>query len=118
MSQKIYIKNLRLRTYIGIEEWEIKNKQDVIINITMSASLIDASKSDQIEDTVNYKTINKAIIKLVEENRFFLIEKMAGDICELILNDSKVKNVLVHIDKPGALRFTDSVAVEFEMSQK
>ncbi len=29
----IKIKNLRLRTYIGINEAEVNNKQDVVVNV-------------------------------------------------------------------------------------
>ena len=117
MNSQIFIRNLKLRTFIGIEDWEIEHQQDVCINVTMKADLEKASQSDQIDDTVNYKTICKAIIQLVENNRFFLIEKMAGDICTLILKNKQVSSVTVCIDKPGALRFTDSVAVEIEAFQ-
>ena len=30
----IRIKNLRLRTFIGIKEEEINNRQDIVINVT------------------------------------------------------------------------------------
>ncbi len=31
----IRIKNLRLRTFIGIKEEEINNRQDIVINVTV-----------------------------------------------------------------------------------
>lgn len=31
----IRIKNLRLRTFIGIKEEEINNRQDIVINVTI-----------------------------------------------------------------------------------
>lgn len=117
MNTQIFIRNLRLRTFIGIEDWEIEHKQDVCINVTIKADLQHASQSDQIKDTINYKTICKGIISLVEENRYALIEKMAGDICKLILKDPRIISTTVCIDKPAALRFSDSVAVEFEAFQ-
>ena len=107
----IKIKNIRLRTIIGINDWEKKNKQELIINIEIEFDGKKASKTDNIDDTVNYKTINKKIIKFVEENNFNLIERVAGSIADVVLEDKKVIKTTVRVDKPGALRFTDSVSI-------
>lgn len=40
----IRIKNLRLRTYIGINDDEIRNKQDVVVNVKMH---YDAAQSNR-----------------------------------------------------------------------
>jgi len=58
------IENIRLRTIVGIYEWEKKSKQDVIINVELEFDGAAAIKSDNIKDSVNYKTINKQIITL------------------------------------------------------
>jgi len=106
------IENIRLRTIVGIYEWEKKSKQDVIINVELEFDGAAAIKSDNIKDSVNYKTINKQIITLVENTNFDLIEKIAGDVLEIVMKDTKVQKATVKVDKPGALRFTDSVCVE------
>ncbi|MCK4907216.1 MAG: dihydroneopterin aldolase [Spirochaetes bacterium] len=111
-SDKIYIRDLLLRCIIGLNEEERNNKQDVIINIVLFADLKKASKSDNISDSCNYKTIKKSIIGLVENSSFLLIETMAGNISDLCLADDKIDAVKITVDKPGALRFTKSVAVE------
>jgi len=51
------IENLRLRTVIGFNDWERKNKQDVIVNIKAKFKVGKAARTDRFEDTVNYKTI-------------------------------------------------------------
>ena len=107
----IKIKNLRLRTFVGIYDWEKKDKQDVIINVELEFDGEKSQISDNIEDTVNYKTITKKIINYVENGNFNLLEKMAGGIISLSLENPEVKCVTVTIDKPGALRFADSVSV-------
>ncbi|MFQ3237049.1 MAG: D-erythro-7,8-dihydroneopterin triphosphate epimerase, partial [Paraglaciecola sp.] len=71
----IRIKNLRLRTYIGINQDEIINKQDIIINVKIDYQADQATGSDKMDDALNYKTITKRIIKLIEDNRFSLLEK-------------------------------------------
>ena len=113
MSDTIYIRDLALRCIIGIYPDERTEKQDVIINVTLACDdLSKAGASDAIEDTVNYKTINKKMIKFVEESSFNLIESLAEGLAEICLSGKGVASAKVAIDKPGALRFARSVAVE------
>jgi D-erythro-7,8-dihydroneopterin triphosphate epimerase len=108
----IRITNLKLRTIIGINEWERDTKQDVVINVSLEFDATSAAKSDDIKDTVDYKAITKKIIKLVEESEFFLLETLADRIMAIALGDPKVQEAAVRVDKPQALRFSDSVSVE------
>jgi D-erythro-7,8-dihydroneopterin triphosphate epimerase len=107
----IKIENLKLRTIVGIYEWEKKTKQDIVINVEIEFDGTKAIESDDIEDTVDYKSITKKIITLVEESEFNLIERIAGEAIKIIMENEKVEKASVRVDKPGALRFTDSVSV-------
>ncbi len=109
---KIFIRDLALRCIIGIFPEERREKQDVIINVEMHVDLRKAGRSDDLNDTVNYKSIKKAILALVETSRFQLIESLAENIADIALADEKVQQVTVTIDKPGALRFARASAVE------
>ncbi|MFC3120223.1 dihydroneopterin triphosphate 2'-epimerase [Agaribacter flavus] len=114
---KIRIKNLRLRTYIGINEDEIKNQQDVIINITIHYDAKKATDTDNMEDALNYKTITKAIIRLVEDNRFSLLEKLTADVLDLAAAHPWVSYAEAEVDKPHALRFSDSVSLSLSCTK-
>ena len=109
---RIHIRDLRLRCVVGLYEEERREKQDVVINITLETDLRAAGRSDDIRDTVDYKSINKRVIAMVEESSSFLIEHLAERIAALCLEENRVRRVTVSVDKPGALRFTRSVAVE------
>lgn len=113
----IKVENLRLRTVVGIFEWEKKVRQDVIINLEMHLEDNSASESDNISDTVDYKKITKNIITYVEGNSFNLIEKIAGDVAKQVMDDRRIKKTVVKVDKPGALRFADSVSVTHIIEQ-
>ena len=115
---KIIIKDLRLRGIIGINPDERLNEQDILINVVMVADIRQAAVSDDIEDAVNYKTITKRIIKHVEESADFLVEKLVSDIARLILTENEaVQKVQVRLEKPGALRFAQSVGIEIERTR-
>jgi D-erythro-7,8-dihydroneopterin triphosphate epimerase len=60
---------------------------------------------------VNYRTLTKRVIDLVEGSRYFLVEKLAEEIAQLCLDDRRVQDVTVTIEKPAALRFARSVGV-------
>lgn len=107
----IRIKNLRLRTYIGINEDEILNRQDVVINVKINYNADRASHSDAMDDALNYKTITKAIIRLVEDNRFSLLEKLTLDVLAIAAEHPAVTYAEAEVDKPHALRFADSVSL-------
>jgi D-erythro-7,8-dihydroneopterin triphosphate epimerase len=113
----IRIKNLRLRTFIGINTDEIKNKQDIIVNVRIDYSANQATESDNMDDALNYRTITKKIIELVENNRFSLLEKLTHDILIIASEHNWVQSAEVEVDKPHALRFADSVSMSLSCNK-
>ena len=108
---RIRVKDLRLRTYIGIKEEEINNKQDVLINLTILYPAVDAVQVNDIEHALNYRTITKVIIAHVEGNRFALLERLTQEILDLVMAHQAVRYAEVEVDKPHALRFAESVSI-------
>ncbi|UCC52544.1 MAG: dihydroneopterin aldolase [Anaerolineaceae bacterium] len=115
---KIIIKDLLVRSIIGINPDERTKKQDILINIVLFANTRQAAQSDDIADALNYKAITKRVIEHVEQSSDFLVEKLVSDIARLILTDFPVEQVRVRVEKPGALRFAKSVGIEIERTQK
>ena len=107
----IRIKNLRLRTIIGVKHWERRKTQDVIINVEMEFDGSKVAESDNINDTINYKTIKNRIVEEVEKSRFYLLDRLASHVLKVVMEDEKVQRATVEVDKPNALRFADSVSV-------
>ncbi|NIC04466.1 MULTISPECIES: dihydroneopterin triphosphate 2'-epimerase [Halomonadaceae] len=113
----IRIKNLRLRTFIGIKDEEIHNRQDVVINAVIRYRADKAVAFNLIEQALNYRTISKEVIELVEEGRFLLLERMTREVLDLIMSHEQVLTAQVEIDKPHALRFADSVSITLSASR-
>ena len=65
MEDIIYIKDLRIKTIIGIFDWERKVKQEVSIDMEFPFDCKKAAKTDSIEDTTDYKAITKTVICLL-----------------------------------------------------
>ena len=115
---KVIIKDLTARGIIGINDWEREKRQEIRINITIYANLTKAGESDQIEDCVNYRTIAKLAQAHAESAARFTVEALAADIAKICLKEPGVLKVKVRIEKPGAVRFSDSVGVEIKRSRK
>jgi D-erythro-7,8-dihydroneopterin triphosphate epimerase len=115
---RIKVKDLLLRTYIGFNPDELVNKQDVIINFEIETEISKkAMEADEPVDILDYKTITKRVIKLVQEGRFKLLEVLTQKILDLIMEDEKVQWTRVEVDKPHALRFAESVSLTMEASR-
>lgn len=108
---RIRVKDLRLRTFIGINEDEIVNKQDVLINLTVLYPALEAVRDNDIQHALNYRTITKAVIQHVEGNRFALLERLTQEILDLVMQNTAVRYAEVEVDKPHALRFAESVSI-------
>ena len=109
---RVHIRDLRLRCIVGVYPEERNEKQDVLINITLYTDLGRACASDRIEDTVDYKGVKKRVVAMVEASTCYLVERLAQQVAEVCLEEPAIRRVDVTVDKPGALRFARSVAVE------
>ncbi len=111
MTDKIILDSLEVECVIGVFDWERKTKQKVEISFELDCGLFQAARTDDIEHTVDYKAISKAIIALVEPSEFFLIETMAEKIAETCLSFDGVNRASVTVSKPGAIRGSKNISV-------
>lgn len=114
---RIIIEDLLLRCIVGINPDEREKEQDVNLRITLHIDLAKAGGSDAIEDTVDYKHLKVRLREMVEASRFFLIERLATEVAKICLEDRRVAQADIRIEKPGALRFARTVAVELSRRQ-
>lgn len=111
MIATIRIKNLRLRTFIGIKEEEKNNRQDIVVNVTLTTDVQNAVEHNELENGLNYRTISKALIALLDGQRFDLMEQMTFAALAKIMAHTQVLSSHIEIDKVGALRYCDSVSM-------
>jgi len=114
----IRIKNLRISTFIGFNPEELVNQQEVLVNLHIRVDVPEiAMKKDEPEEIYDYRTITKKVIAFISEGHFKLLEVLTQKVLDMVLQDPKVHWARVEVDKPGALRFTDSVSVTMEASK-
>ncbi|MBI4220139.1 MAG: dihydroneopterin aldolase [Chloroflexi bacterium] len=109
---RIRIFGLKVTCVIGVNEWERLVQQDVVIDITIHADVRKAGTSDDVGDTVNYRTVTKKVVEHVTGSRHKLIEALAESVASICLGEPGVCRVDVAVRKPGALRHAESVGID------
>ncbi len=107
----IRIKNLKLKTIIGVHPRERRRRQKVVLNIEMDVDGRKAVAADDIAAAVDYRTATKSVLRFAEASRFFLLESLATGVLDMLMRDGRVRSATVEADKPGALRHAESVSV-------
>ena len=113
-TDKILIKDLLVRGILGLNEWEREKKQDILINLQVFLDFRAAGESDEVADSLNYRTLTKAIVSYVESSEHILVEALATAIARIAVVEFGAERVIVRVEKVGALRFASSVGVEIE----
>jgi D-erythro-7,8-dihydroneopterin triphosphate epimerase len=107
----IRIKNLTLRTIVGVNAWERQEAQDVVINVEIEFDGTRAGETESLDDTIDYKKVKQKILSHVGASRCLLLESLTQGVLNIVLEDPRVIRAIVEVDKPKALRFADSVSV-------
>lgn len=111
---KLIIKDLLVRGIIGINDWERTTPQDILINIEIKADLKQAGETDDLNHSVNYRSVAKQVIAHAESAERLTVEALAEDIAKICLAHPGAKAAKVRVEKPGAVRFAASVGVEIK----
>jgi D-erythro-7,8-dihydroneopterin triphosphate epimerase len=107
----LFLRDLTVHAIVGVNPDERTERQPLILNVELECDLSKACRSDHLDDTVNYKSLQDNIVREAEEGAYLLIERLAQRIAEVCLEDAMVHAVTVTVDKPRALRFARSAAV-------
>ena len=111
---RIFIRNLTVTTIIGIYDEERITPQRVILDLEMSADVAHAASTEDIESTLNYKTLSDALTDFLQGSSFQLIETMAERVADIVRNDFGVDWVKLTLHKPDALPGDIDVGVIIE----
>ena len=110
-ADRIQISGLSVRTVIGIFDEERDRCQELLLHLLLDADVSKAAQSDDIRAALDYKRITKRVVAFTKASRFFLLETLAEKLAELILKEFETPRVTLCIEKPGALRFAQTVSV-------
>ena len=116
-KDSIFINNLKITTTVGVNTWEQKIAQELLLDLEIITSLKSASNSDSLSDTIDYSNLSHAISNLCLTEKNYLIESLAEKIAKFILDNYLIKAVNVTLKKPSALANANTVGVKIARSK-
>ncbi|MDN0122168.1 bifunctional dihydroneopterin aldolase/7,8-dihydroneopterin epimerase [Yersinia aleksiciae] len=114
----VFIEELSVITTIGVYDWEQTIQQKLVFDIEMGWDNRKAAASDDVNDCLSYADISDSVIKYVESQRFALVERVAEEIAELLLQRFNSPWVRIKVSKPGAVAQARNVGVVIERGQR
>lgn len=114
----IYLNDLRIDTVIGVYDWERQMRQTIIFDIEMATDIKKAANSDDIEDTLDYKSVAKRLFSYVGDSEFELVETLAESVAEIILAEFNTPWVRLRLNKKGAVQGVRDVGVIIERGER
>ena len=113
---KIIIKEASFLCNIGVPEKERKIKQKIIVDLEL---FLITKKMAKPFNTVDYSGVYDLLKDIVEKKEYKLIETIAENVAQEILNKFPAEKVLVRVKKPKALadRNVKYVAVEIRRTK-
>ncbi|WGZ95783.1 MAG: dihydroneopterin aldolase [Candidatus Thiothrix putei] len=114
----VYVRDLKIEAHIGIYEWEKRILQKIRIDLEMGWDNRIPAASDNIKDTLNYKTAAKRVVQLVEDTHYDLVERLAEAIADTLMREFSIPWIQVTVGKPGAVRGSSEVGVKIERGDR
>ena len=96
----IVVRKLRLPVFIGVPDEERAKAQDVKVSLTIETKSGLEGLQDEITGTIDYYQVTEAIKSLAGERPRKLIETLAEEIAELVIEKFGARAVTVEVEKP------------------
>lgn len=110
---KIHLKGVRAFGYVGLLPEEKVLGQWFSADVVIYTDFHQATLSDSIDDTLDYRFCIQQIEELIRNSKFDLIERLAGAIGDALIAHPKIQSLELTITKyPPIPNYLGSVGVE------
>lgn len=109
---RLRLNGLEIECVIGDLHEERVREQLIMLDIVLTCGLREAGASDDLRDTVDYAALSETIRRKVRAARCRMIERAAELAAQVCLEDPRVLEVGVRVEKAGAVPGLRSAAVE------
>lgn len=110
----IFIRSLKIDTYIGVWDWEQQQKQSVEIDLEVGWDIQRAARTDDLAATVDYEAIANKLTQLIGSKSYRLVETMAEEIAQTLHQEFGIRWLRIRVSKPSAVPNAKSVGVFIE----
>ena len=96
----IFVRGLKVDAEIGVYAHEHGRSQPLVLDITLEAETLGATR---LADTIDYEAVAGKAEAIAAEGHILLVEDFAERVARACLEDDRVTSVTVRVDKPEAL---------------
>lgn len=101
-ADQVCLRGISAYGYHGVFDFERRDGQPFVVDVTCRLDLAAAAASDDLADTLDYSHLATAIVADIEGPPLNLIEALAGRIADTCLESPLVDSVEVTVHKPEA----------------
>lgn len=114
MMDTLSIEQLKVKSTIGVHEWEKHITQTLLIDIHIHCDIRQAAEQDQLQYTFDYSAIAHTITEFFANHSFNLIETAAEKVAALLKEKFTMDSLTLRIEKPGAVPSSKIVSIEIK----
>ena len=116
-KRKVLIKDLVLKIFVGIHNFEKKKRQRVRFNLVINTDQNLTPNDKDLKSIVNYEQVIKTIEKITSRKHYPLLETLAEKIFSKLFENLRIKKILLRIEKLDVIKNTSSVGIELEKTR-
>jgi 7,8-dihydroneopterin aldolase/epimerase/oxygenase len=114
----VFLRELKLKTLIGVLPWERQAPQTVQFDLEIGLPTSLPCVTDNVADTIDYSRVVKRIKEALAERRFALAEALAEHVAQLLLQEFNSPWVRVSVTKLGLMNEAKQLGVVIERSAR
>ena len=111
-KNNVFLKGIKVNAILGFNKIERNNKQSILINCVINIK--DINVKENIEKTINYKSLLKEIKSFISKSSYYLIETLGCDLTNHLMDKFNIKYILIKIEKSKVLKDIKKVGVIIE----
>lgn len=96
----VTLRDLVVEAKHGVLDHEKTQTQPFKIHLELQYDSLKAQTSDNINDAIDYSVIRQQVIDTTKNTSFDLLERLAQEIADTVLKDSRIETLAVSIEKP------------------
>jgi 7,8-dihydroneopterin aldolase/epimerase/oxygenase len=110
----VFLGDLRADAVIGINDTERRMPQRLIFDIEIGTELQRAAETDDLSQTIDYKSVADRVIEHASASRFQLLEALAESTAAILMNEFRARWCRIRITKRGVVSGTRDVGIVIE----
>jgi dihydroneopterin aldolase len=106
-ADRLLLRQLHFFGHHGVSESERRAGGVFIVDLEVETDTAHSSRSDDVDDTVNYVDLHEVVRRVIEDGEFRLLEALAARLAEDLLKLPRVDRVHLRVTKPPRLAGQD-----------